>query len=246
LEQGQPVSAASLDKSEVRVRRMFGAIAPVYDTLNHLLSLNVDRYWRWRTTQLAPPRGTDPILDVCTGTGDLALAYLKAADSGVQIVGSDFCADMLALANKKIRPQKAMGRIKFIQADTQTLPFPENYFQIVCVGFGLRNVTDTDKGLAEMTRVAKPGGRVVVLEFSKPRNSFFNRCYQWYFQYVLPLIGQTISRSRDMAYKYLPNSVKDFPDGESLLERFRHQGLINCTWTPLTLGIASVYVGEKP
>jgi demethylmenaquinone methyltransferase/2-methoxy-6-polyprenyl-1,4-benzoquinol methylase len=224
---------------------MFGAIAPVYDTLNHLLSFNVDRYWRWRTTRIAPPKGTAPILDVCTGTGDLALAYQKAARSA-PIFGSDFCGDMLVLANRKTRPQRKTEQIKFIQADTQQLPFPDNYFQIVCVGFGLRNVTNTDRGLAEMTRVARPGGKVVVLEFSKPRNSLFNRFYQWYFQYVLPLIGQTISRSREQAYQYLPSSVQEFPDGEALLDRFRQQGLINCKWHPLTFGIASIYVGEKP
>lgn len=226
---------------------MFGAIAPVYDTLNHLLSLNVDRYWRWRATRLAPPRGTDPILDVCTGTGDLALAYDKAAGGATPVYGSDFCGDMLALACHKTQPRKkAPGRIKYVQADTQQLPFPDNFFQIVCVGFGLRNVTSTDRGLAEMARVAKSGGRVMVLEFSKPRNSVFNKFYQWYFRYVLPFIGQTISRSKDQAYRYLPSSVQEFPDGEALLERFRQAGLVNCVWHPLTLGIASIYIGDKP
>src|SRR5205814_5463676 len=132
-----------LDKREVRIRSMFGAIAPSYDLLNHLLSLNVDHYWRWRTTRLAPPQGDGPILDLCTGTGDLALAYDRAAGGKVEIVGADFCHEMLRLAQSKARQAKAP--VCFLEADAQHLPFPDNYFQIAAVAFGLRNVTDTDR-----------------------------------------------------------------------------------------------------
>src|SRR5688572_31940419 len=136
---------------------MFGHIAPRYDFLNHLLSLNVDHWWRWKTTQLVPPQGTDPILDLCTGTGDLALAYDKAAKGAVPIVGADFCHEMLALAEQKAVRAGAAGRIRFLEADAQRLPFPDNMFQLATVAFGLRNVTDTDKGIAEMVRVVRPG-----------------------------------------------------------------------------------------
>src|SRR4051812_21834181 len=135
-----------LDKREVRIRRMFGHIAPSYDLLNHLLSLNVDHYWRWRTTRLVPPRGPEPILDLCTGTGDLALAYDRAAGGRVPIVGADFCHEMLALAETKAQKLRVGRRIRFLEADAQRLPFPDDRFQIVAVAFGLRNVTDTDRG----------------------------------------------------------------------------------------------------
>jgi demethylmenaquinone methyltransferase/2-methoxy-6-polyprenyl-1,4-benzoquinol methylase len=234
-----------LDKREVRIRRMFNAIAPSYDLLNHLLSLNVDKYWRWRTTRLAPPVGTDPILDLCTGTGDLALAYDRAAGGKVPIVGADFCHEMLVRAEAKAKKRGAAERMRFLEADAQHLPFPDNEFQIVTVAFGLRNVTDTDRGIAEMVRVAKPGGRVVILEFSRPRSRILGGLYQFYFRRVLPTVGQAISRSRDNAYHYLPASVMEFPDGEALAERLRGHGLRDVRWHSLTFGIATLYIGVK-
>src|SRR5437588_2292213 len=213
---GAAVSTSLLDKRETRIRTMFGNIAGRYDLLNHLLSLNVDRYWRWRTTRLVPPVGAGPILDVCTGTGDLALAYDRAARGRVPVVGSDFCMPMLLPAVEKARRRCAAGRVRFIEADTQRLPFPDGVFQLVTVAFGLRNVTDTDRGIAEMVRVARPGGRVAILEFSRPRHWLFGPLYRFYFQRVLPFIGRVVSGSRDNAYSYLPASVLAFPDGEAL------------------------------
>src|SRR5579884_2936272 len=140
------MTASVVDKREVRIRRMFGNIAPSYDFLNHLLSLNVDRYWRWRTTRLVAPIGTEPILDLCTGTGDLALAYDRAAAGRVPIVGADFCHEMLRRAEAKVGKRGAAPRIRLLEADAQQLPFPDNTFQIATVAFGLRNVTDTDRG----------------------------------------------------------------------------------------------------
>jgi demethylmenaquinone methyltransferase/2-methoxy-6-polyprenyl-1,4-benzoquinol methylase len=240
------VSSSLLDKRETRIRRMFGAIAPRYDLLNHLLSLNVDRWWRWRTTRLVPPAPDGPILDVCTGTGDLALAYDRAAGGRLPVVGSDFCLPMLLPARAKARRAGAAGRVRFVEADTQALPFPSDTFQLVTVAFGLRNVTDPDRGLAEMVRVCRPGGRVAVLEFSKPKHWLFGRLYQFYFRYVLPLVGQAVSRSRDSAYRYLPESVRDFPDGEALAAKLRGHGLTDVRFHPLTFGIATLYVGTKP
>jgi demethylmenaquinone methyltransferase/2-methoxy-6-polyprenyl-1,4-benzoquinol methylase len=240
------VSSSLLDKRETRIRQMFGAIAPSYDLLNHLLSLNVDRYWRWRTTRLVPPEAEGPILDVCTGTGDLALAYDRAAGRRVPIVGSDFCLPMLLPARDKTRRQRAGGRVQFVEADTQRLPFPSDTFQLVTVAFGLRNVTDPDRGIGEMVRVCRPGGRVAILEFSKPRHWLFGRLYQFYFRYVLPLVGQAVSRSRDSAYRYLPESVQAFPDGEALAAKLRGHGLTEVVFHALTFGIATLYVGTKP
>jgi len=235
----------TVDKREARIRSMFGHIAPSYDFLNHLLSLNVDRYWRWRTTRLVPPAGTEALLDLCTGTGDLALAYDRAARGAMPIVGADFCHPMLERAIRKAARARADGRIRFVEADAQHLPFPDNHFQIAAVAFGLRNVTDTDRGIAEMVRVTRPGGRVAILEFSQPRGWLFGRLYRFYFRRILPLLGQLISRSEDSAYRYLPASVMEFPDGEALAERLRRQGLTEVRWHPFTFGIATLYVGTK-
>jgi len=240
------VSTSLLDKRETRIRRMFGSIAPRYDLLNHLLSLNIDRYWRWRTTRIVPPEGEAPILDLCTGTGDLALAYDRAARGQAPVIGADFCHEMLIPARDKTRKRQAAARICYVEADAQRLPFPDNHFQITTVAFGLRNVTDTDRGLAEMARVTRPGGRVAILEFSQPRHWFFGRMYRFYFRRILPLVGQAISRSQDSAYRYLPASVIEFPDGEALAERLRGHGLRDVHWHPFTLGIATLYVGSKP
>lgn len=237
-----------LDKREARIRRMFGQIAPWYDFLNHLLSLNVDRAWRRKTARLVPPAPADagPILDLCTGTGDLALIYDRAAGGAVPVVGADFCHEMLIRAAEKARRAGAAERVQFVEADAQAVPFPADFFQLVTVAFGLRNVTDPDRGLAEMVRVTRPGGRVAVLEFSRPRGRVFGPLYRWYFRAVLPRVGQVLSRSRESAYTYLPASVMEFPDGEALADKMRAQGLADVRYYPFTFGIATLYVGVKP
>lgn len=238
-------TAPPLDKSEVRIRRMFGEIAGRYDLLNHLLSLNIDRYWRRCTVRQVSPRGDAPILDLCTGTGDLALAYCRAAGERVPVIGADFCHEMLVLGERKGERAKESGRLKFIEADAQRLPFPDNYFQIVSVAFGLRNVTDTDRGLAEMLRVCKAGGRIAVLEFSAPTRQPLRSIYFWYFRHILPRIGQALARNRQSAYNYLPESVQQFPSGQVLAEKMSAAGMRNVSYHPLTLGIATLYVGTK-
>lgn len=241
----------AVDKSGDRVRRMFGEIAPRYDLLNHTLSGGVDTYWRWRTIRLVPPEGTDPILDVCTGTGDLAFAYARAAKGTCDVIGADFTAEMLTLAEKKRDRAVAAGRlpagrVSFVEADTMHLPFESDRFQLVSVAFGIRNVSDTTAGIAEMTRVCRPGGRVAILEFSKPRNRAFNAVYQRYFRSILPRIGQLVSGSHDAAYHYLPQSVAEFPCGEQMADLMRSVGLTNVQFRPFTAGIATLYWGRKP
>jgi demethylmenaquinone methyltransferase/2-methoxy-6-polyprenyl-1,4-benzoquinol methylase len=225
---------------------MFAEIAPRYDLLNRLLSLRVDQLWRKQVARLVPCTAGGPILDLCTGTGDLALAYDKACGGRVPIVASDFCTEMLNVAALKFAKGQAGSRIQIVEADVQRLPFAANTFEIATVAFGLRNVTDPEKGLAEMVRVVHPGGRVAVLEFSKPRHWFFGRMYRLYFRFLLPLVGQMFSRSKQSAYKYLPQSVLEFPDGDALAERLRHHGLVDVWFKPFTLGIATLYVGTKP
>ena len=234
-----------VDKSSDRVRQMFGQIAGRYDFLNHLLSLGIDHYWRWQTVRRVPPRGELPILDLCTGTGDLAFAYDRAARGVVKVVGADFCHEMLEIGRKKAAAAGSDGRITFLEADAQALPLPNDAFQIVSVAFGLRNVADTDRGLAEMVRVAAPGGRVAVLEFSSPGREPFKTIYGWYFRNILPRVGQLIARNSSSAYEYLPASVGEFPQGEALAAKMRAAGLADVRCYPLTFGVATLYVGRK-
>lgn len=236
---------APIDKSDTRVRRMFAEIANNYDRMNHLLSMNVDRYWRWRTVRIVSPQGDAPILDVCTGTGDLALAYYRRAKGKVEVVGGDFCPPMLEIARKKAAGKKGTADLTFVEADAQNLPFPDDRFQIVSVAFGLRNVADTDRGIREMTRVCRPGGRVAILEFSMPTLPVVKQLYGWYFRNILPRIGQFFAKNKEEAYQYLPDSVGQFPMGEALAERLRAAGLKQVRYYPLTLGLATLYVGVK-
>ncbi len=235
----------TVDKSETRVRRMFAEIAPRYDFLNHLLSFGIDRYWRWQTVRRVPLQGDAPVLDLCTGTGDLALTYARRIQSSGRIIGTDFCHEMLAIGREKGVRAGHNGRLAFVEADAQRLPFPDNQFQIVCVAFGLRNITNTDLGLREMVRVCQPGGRVAVLEFSMPRRQPVRGLYRWFFRRVLPKVGQAISHSPSQAYNYLPESVGEFPDGEALASRMQAAGMQSVQFFPLTCGIATLYVGAK-
>jgi demethylmenaquinone methyltransferase/2-methoxy-6-polyprenyl-1,4-benzoquinol methylase len=236
---------ATVDKSNQRVQRMFAEIAPRYDLMNHVLSLNIDRWWRSVTVRKVPPQGDAPILDVCTGTGDLALAYYRASKGQAPIVASDFCREMLDVAQQKKSRAGIDGKLTLVEADAQHLPFESDHFQIVCVAFGLRNIQDTDQGLREMTRVCQPGGRVAVLEFSMPRWQPLRGAYGLYFRHVLPRIGQLFARNRSDAYNYLPESVTQFPEGDALAQRMRAAGLSDVKFYPLTFGVATLYVGVK-
>jgi len=238
----------NVDKSGQRIREMFGEISPRYDFLNHFLSGGVDYYWRWRTVRTVPPAGTDPILDVCTGTGDLAIAYWKRSRGNVAVAGTDFTHNMLQIANSKreqIQSAESGHRLAFLEADTLQLPFDNNQFQIVSVAFGLRNVSDTLAGLQEMTRVCRPGGQVAVLEFSMPENRLIGATYRWYFRNILPRLGQLLARNRHSAYNYLPDSVSEFPQGKALAELMQQSGLDSVSWKTLTFGIATLYWGAK-
>lgn len=224
---------------------MFGEIAPRYDFLNHLLSLGIDLHWRRQTVRRVRPEGDAPVLDLCAGTGDLALAYFRHGGEAAPIVAADFCPQMLAIGRKKCVRAGAGDRLTFVEADAQQLPFPDDEFQIVAVAFGLRNLSDTDRGLREMVRVCRPGGRVAVLEFAMPRRQPFRGMYRWYFRHVLPRIGQFFARNGSGAYQYLPSSVGEFPHGEELAERMRAAGLSDVEFSPLTFGVAMLYVGKK-
>ena len=237
--------ASPVDKSPDRVRRMFGEIARRYDFLNHFLSLGIDRRWRRRTVRLVAPSDVGPILDVCTGTGDLALAYWRASGGRAFVVGADFCRPMLEVGRAKADRAGAAGRVALLEADAQRLPFGDGVFSIVGVAFGLRNVSDTDRGLRELVRVCRPGGRVAVLEFALPEARWLRWLYRGYSRGVLPRIGQALARNRQGAYNYLPASVGEFAQREALAERMRSVGLRDVRFYPFTFGIAILYVGTK-
>lgn len=235
-----------IDKSSGRVRAMFGQIARRYDLLNRLLSLGIDRAWRRRTVELVPPEGDAPILDICTGTADLALAYWRKTREATPIIGADFCRPMLAIGREKLYRVGASHRVRLVEADALHLPFFADTFQIVCVAFGLRNLADTDAGLKEMARVCQPGGRVAVLEFAKPRRWPLRTVYNLYFHQVLPRVGQSLARNDKAAYRYLPDTVEQFPQGEALLERMRAAGLTATRCQTFTFGVAALSIGRKP
>ncbi len=231
-----------VDKSGSRIRQMFGEIAGRYDFMNHFLSAGTDVYWRWQTVRMAAPFNNSPILDVCTGTGDLAFAFRKKLNSAATVFATDFTHGMLKLGEEK----RADRDVVFLEADTLSLPFPSDKFQVVSVAFGLRNVSSTIGGLKEMTRVCEPGGKVIVLEFSLPDNRLLSSVYQWYFRNILPKLGQLLVRNRQAAYEYLPQSVSEFPSGSQLTGIMEEAGLINTSFRKMTGGIATMYIGNKP
>lgn len=240
----RPVPA--VDKSDRRVRAMFASIARRYDLLNHLLSLNIDRSWRRFTARTVPPIPGVPVLDCCTGTADLALEYHQAGRGLSPVIGTDFCHEMLDLGNAKVHKAGASGNVALVEGDTQRLPLPSETFGVVTVAFGLRNVRDTVRGIDEMVRVTRPGGTVAILEFSRPRGPVLGRLYLAFFRQVLPRVGQALAPNGDGAYHYLPASVLQFPDGQTMLDLLGSRGLTGTRMYPLTFGVATLYTGVKP
>lgn len=226
-----------------RIRRMFADIAPTYDFLNHFLSARRDVGWRRATVEAGEVRPGEPVLDVCTGTGDLALEWSRALGGRSAVVGTDFCEPMVRLGREKVRG--AGLRVRLGVADTLRLPFPDGSFEAASVGFGIRNVADLRAGVAEMVRVVRRGGRVVILEFTRPSNPAFRFLYYVYFLLLLPLLGNAISGSRRNAYGYLPRSVLSFPDRDRLARIMEEAGLAEVRVLDLSLGIVTVHRGVK-
>ena len=224
------------------VEHLFDSISKHYDFLNHFLSLGVDVYWRKKAIRLLRDKKPKTILDIATGTGDLAIEALTIDPDNV--IGIDISGNMLNIGREKIKRKKLEERIELKQADAENLPFEDNTFDAITVGFGVRNFENLERGLAEMHRVLKSGGTAVVLEFSNPKRFPVKQLYNFYFQWILPLVGRLISK-HDSAYTYLPQSVKDFPDGIDFINRFEKAGFQSVKCFPLSFGIASIYIGEK-
>jgi demethylmenaquinone methyltransferase / 2-methoxy-6-polyprenyl-1,4-benzoquinol methylase len=235
-----------LKKKAESIKKMFGSVVRVYDFLNALLSLNFDKSWRKFAARVSDIKPNIKVLDVCTGTGDLAISYSKLLNGDGLVVGSDYCHEMLRYGLPKIKKRHLEDKIKFIEADTLQLPFRDNTFEISTVAFGIRNVADLEAGIKEMGRVVGPNGRVVILEFSQPTNFLFRQIYFFYFTRILPMIGRLISQSRIDAYTYLPQSVLVFPDKLSLKKKMEACGLEDVKFFTRTLGIVTIHIGKKP
>jgi len=241
---GEPGGVATkVDKSGDRVRGMFAEIAPRYDLANRTLSGGIDVLWRRFTVRKAPPPAAGAMLDLCTGTGDLTIAYAVKAGPAVRVVGADFCQPMLDHAVVKSRRRGLP--VEWVEADAMALPFPAASFDLVTVAFGLRNIADTRQGLAEMARVTRPGGRLGILEFSLPTNPVVRASYLWYFRNVLPRLGNGLASNGSDAYRYLNESVEEFPSGERLASLVREAGYENVEMHPLTFGIATLTIAHR-
>ena len=235
-----PAGAESEEQAARWVRGMFGRIAPRYDLLNHLLSMNVDRYWRARTASAVAhvlKRPDARVLDLCCGTGDLTLAFQRKGPA--RIFSSDFCHPMLVAASAKTRQARAF------EADALALPVADASFDLIAVAFGFRNLANYQRGLAELLRALRPGGVLAILEFSQPPNPVLSRLYDFYSKSILPRVGGLISGSPE-AYTYLPESVRKFPGPELLAEQMRETGYTKVRFERLTGGIVALHLGQKP
>lgn len=226
-----------------QVEEMFNNISPNYDLLNHLLSANIDKLWRRTAVKKLADRNPGYILDIATGTADFAIAATNI--EGIKVVGIDISQGMLDVGNIKIKKKGLAEKIQLLKADSESLPFENNLFDAVIVGFGVRNFEHLEKGLSEIFRVLKPEGVFYVLEFSKPVKTPFKQLYRFYFTKVLPLIGRIVSKDIN-AYTYLPESVNEFPDGDRFLTILANIGFVKSKSFPQTFGIATIYEAVKP
>lgn len=226
-----------------QVADMFNNISGTYDFLNHFMSLGIDIIWRKKAIRLLKPLNPQYVLDVATGTGDFALEAIKLLNPA-KVIGVDISQGMLDVANEKIAKKGLQHQFEVQLGDSEQLHFEDNIFDAVTVAFGVRNFENLEKGLADICRVLKPGGKAVILEFSKPRIFPVKQLYHFYFNKITPSIGKLFSRDR-RAYGYLPESVASFPDGTSFTDILQRAGFRQTIFRPQTFGICTIYVGTK-
>jgi demethylmenaquinone methyltransferase / 2-methoxy-6-polyprenyl-1,4-benzoquinol methylase len=232
-----------LDKTPTRIAGMFDAIAPRYDLLNHVLSAGLDRRWRNIAVDALELAAGARLLDLCTGTGDLAVAVVRRSPQS-SVIGVDFAAEMLKLGRDKVRHLGLGKCIRLVRGDATRIPLADGSVDAATVAFGIRNVAEPTLALAELARVLRPGGKLAILEFGEPRIPGIRTIYAWYFRYLLPLIGRSISK-HDSAYSYLPASVGAFPSPPEFLQMCESSRLIRARAVPLTFGIVYLYVAER-
>jgi len=236
-----------VDKDEKAglVADVFHSVASRYDLMNDLMSGGIHRLWKRFTIELSGVRKGNAVLDIAGGTGDLAARFSELVGSEGRVVLADINESMLQVGRDKLLDRGIQGNIEFVQADAQCLPFPDDYFDCITIAFGLRNVTDMDMALRSMLRVLKPGGRLLVLEFSKPRNELLSRLYDNYSFHVLPVMGRLVANDGD-SYQYLAESIRKHPDQDTLRDMMEDAGFCQCDYHNMTGGIVALHRGLKP
>ena len=238
----KPYNSQKTKKEEVQ--QMFDNIAPTYDKLNHILSLSIDKMWRRRVVRKVRRMKPEKIMDLATGTGDLAIKLAKAMPKA-KIMGVDLSEKMLAVAAEKVRRKGLDDHIALYQGDAEQLDVANGVLDVVTVAFGVRNFGNLEQGLSEIMRSLRSGGHIVVLEFSTPRNFLVRKAYQFYSNHIMKPVGGMVSKDQK-AYDYLPDSIVEFPDRERFLDIMRKVGFDECRRHSQSLGIAQIYIGKKP
>lgn len=226
------------------VADVFHSVAAKYDVMNDLMSMGIHRLWKRYTIDCSGVRAGHKVLDLAGGTGDLAAKFSRLVGPSGQVILADINAAMLSVGRDKLRDAGIVGNIDFVQANAEALPFPDNFFDVITIAFGLRNVTDKDKALASMYRVLKPGGRLLVLEFSKPQFDWLNKVYDTYSFHILPKMGQLVANDAE-SYQYLAESIRMHPDQETLKSMMEAVGFEQTTYHNLTGGIVALHRGFK-
>jgi len=234
-----------LEEKADRVAGVFHSVAGQYDLMNDLMSLGIHRLWKKFAIELSGVRAGQSVLDVAGGTGDLTAIFAKRVGTEGQIILSDINASMLAVGRDKLIDAGASDNIHYVQANAECVPFADDSFDCITMAFGLRNVTDKDAALRSLTRALKPGGRLLILEFSKPTNPLFGKLYDTYSFSLLPLIGKAVTGDSE-SYRYLAESIRMHPDQETLKEMLQAAGLENCDYHNLTGGVVAIHRGIKP
>jgi len=227
-----------------KVAEVFHSVAGKYDLMNDVMSMGIHRLWKRFTIEVAAVRRGQRVLDIAGGTGDLTAVFAAQVGSEGKVVLADINASMLEVGRSRLTDRGVVGNIEYVQANAECLPFPDNHFDVITIAFGLRNVTDKDKALASMQRVLKPGGKLLVLEFSKPVAPGLGPVYDLYSFKLLPLMGQLIANDRS-SYQYLAESIRMHPDQETMKEMMQNAGLVRCDYFNLTGGIVALHRGYK-